>query len=167
MFVTQFGSGLEEHGIWHLSTDFKNLKFKRDFGPFFFCFSMKKIILLLFFIPLVSFADWGKTGHRVIGEIAAMNLTPEATAAVKDLLEGRSIARIGTWADEIRSNPDYNQYTSWHYVNLPLEQRYEEVEHKGDNVVKAINLCIEGLKKLFLNKRRKSLLFKILNPLFS
>ena len=51
---------------------------------------MKKIILLLFFIPLVSFADWGKTGHRVIGEIAAMNLTPEATAAVKDILEGRS-----------------------------------------------------------------------------
>ena len=50
---------------------------------------MKKIILIFFFIPLVSFADWGKTGHRVIGEIAAMNLTPEATAAVKDLLEGR------------------------------------------------------------------------------
>ena len=117
MLLTQFGSDLEELGICPLSTDSKNLKFKRDFGPF-FCFSMKKIILLLFFIPLVSFADWGKTGHRVIGEIAAMNLTPEATAAVKDLLEGRSIARIGTWADEIRSNPDYNKYTTWHYVNF-------------------------------------------------
>lgn len=123
---------------------------------------MKKIILLLFFIPLVSFADWGKTGHRVIGEIAAMNLTPEATAAVKSLLEGRSIARIGTWADEIRSNPAYNKYTTWHYVNLPLDKKYEEVEHNGDNVVKAINLCIAGLKNADTSQEEKAFYLKYL-----
>ena len=65
-------------------------------------------------------ADWGKTGHRVIGEIASRHLKPKAKRTISNLLEGRSLARIGTWADEIRSNPDYNQYTIWHYVNMPL-----------------------------------------------
>lgn len=123
---------------------------------------MKKTLLVLLFIPMAIFADWGKTGHRVIGEIASRNLTPEAAKAVNDLLEGRSIARIGTWADEIRSNPAFNKYTSWHYVNLPLDKKYEEVKHDGDNVVKAINLCIASLKNEKSTKDEKAFYLKYL-----
>ena len=37
---------------------------------------MKKLLFLL--IPFLSFAnDWGKTGHRIVGEIAERQLTEE------------------------------------------------------------------------------------------
>ena len=107
---------------------------------------MTKKLFFLLLLPLLAHADWGKTGHRVIGEIAAHHLKPKAKKAISALLEGRSLARIGTWADEIRSNPDYDAYVIWHYVNLPLDKRYEEVEHQGENVVTAIEACIKGLK---------------------
>ena len=82
-------------------------------------------------------------------------MNPKAKAAISELLEGRSLARIGTWADEIRSNPDYNQYSIWHYVNMPLDKKYEEVEHSQENVVKAIQICIKGLKDKSTTKEKK------------
>ena len=123
---------------------------------------MKKIVILLFCLPFFAFADWGKTGHRVIGEIAAHHLNPKAKAAISELLEGRSLARIGTWADEIRSNPDYNQYTIWHYVNMPLDKKYEEVEHNSENVVTAIQKCIVALKDENTSEEDKSFYLKYL-----
>ena len=39
---------------------------------------MKKIVILLFCLPFLAFADWGKTGHRAIGEIASHHLKPKA-----------------------------------------------------------------------------------------
>ena len=123
---------------------------------------MKKIVILLFCLPFFAFADGGKTGHRVIGEIAAHHLNPKAKAAISELLEGRSLARIGTWADEIRSNPDYNQYTIWHYVNMPLDKKYEEVEHSSENVVTAIQKCIAALKDENTSKEDKSFYLKYL-----
>ena len=41
--------------------------------------------LLAILIPSVCFA-WGRDGHRITGFIAAKYLTPQAAAAVKDLL---------------------------------------------------------------------------------
>ena len=79
---------------------------------------MKNWLLIFLLIPLLSSADWGKTGHRVIGEIASHYLTPKASKAVSDLLQGHSLASISTWADEVRSNPDYHKYDKWHYVKL-------------------------------------------------
>ena len=81
------------------------------------------ILMFLFFGDKAYAADdWGKTGHRVIGQIAQDNLTPEALTAVTDLLDGETLATVSTWADEIRSNPDYDYYKIWHYVNLPLDK---------------------------------------------
>ena len=123
---------------------------------------MKKIIILLLCLPFSVKADWGKTGHRVIGEIATHHLKPKTKRAISNLLEGRSLARIGTWADEIRSNPDYNQYTIWHYVNMPLDKKYEDVEHSQENVVKAIQICIKGLKDKSTSKEKKAFYLKYL-----
>ena len=105
------------------------------------------ILMFLFFGDKAYAADdWGKTGHRVIGQIAQDNLTPEALIAVTDLLDGETLATVSTWADEIRSNPDYDYYKIWHYVNLPLDKKYQEVEHTQENVVIAIQKCISVLK---------------------
>ena len=106
---------------------------------------MKKILILLL-LPTMLFADdWGKTGHRVIGQIAQDNLTPQARGAINLLLEGETLATASTYADEIRSNPDYDGFAIWHYVNLPLDKKYGEVEHTQENVVTAIQKCINVL----------------------
>ena len=123
---------------------------------------MKNWLLIFLLIPLLSYADWGKTGHRVIAEIAYNYLTPKASEAVIDLLQGHSLASISTWADEVRSNPDYHKYDKWHYVNYPLNKKYEEVEHIEENVVKAINYCIEGLKNPNSTTEKKRFYLKYL-----
>ncbi len=52
-------------------------------------------------IPSVCFA-WGRDGHRITGFIAAKYLTPQAAAAVKDLLGEQTLADVSTWPDENR-----------------------------------------------------------------
>lgn len=62
---------------------------------------------------------WGATGHRVIGAIAESRLSPEARAAVAELIGRDSLPRVGTWADEIRVDPAWAKADAWHYVNIP------------------------------------------------
>lgn len=48
------------------------------------------ITLIAILIPSVCFA-WGRDGHRIVGNIAAKYLTPQAAAAVKDLCHVRNV----------------------------------------------------------------------------
>jgi len=102
------------------------------------------IIFLLIPAPAQA-ADWGKTGHRVIGQIAQDNLTPKALEAITEILDGETLATVSTWPDEMRSNPDFRPYDKWHYVNLPEDKKYHEVEHTQDNAVIIIEKAIEVL----------------------
>jgi hypothetical protein len=67
---------------------------------------------------------WGRLGHRVAARLAQSRLSPEAEAAVRDLLEpGETLADASTWADENRR--DVPESGPWHYVNVPIsEPRY-------------------------------------------
>lgn len=103
-----------------------------------------KNILLVFCLLLLS--SWGKIGHRTIGEIAERQLTAQTREQVRELLDGQSLAVVSTWADEMRSNPEFDKYGKWHYVNLPIDKEYHEVEHTQDNVVIIINQAIDTLK---------------------
>jgi hypothetical protein len=48
---------------------------------------------------------WGRLGHRVISRLAEKQLTPQAKAAIAELLEpGESLADASTWADEVRGS---------------------------------------------------------------
>jgi hypothetical protein len=105
-----------------------------------------KNLLLVFIVLLLS--SWGKIGHRTIGEIAERQLTSETREIVRELLDGQSLAVASTWADEMRSNPNFDKYAKWHYVNLPLDKEYGEIEHTQDNVVIIINQAIDNLKYL-------------------
>ena len=123
---------------------------------------MKKLLILLL-LPTMLFADdWGKTGHRVIGQIAQDHLTPTALRAVTELLDGETLATVSTYADEIRSNPAYDGFKKWHYVNMPLDKKYEEVEHTQDNIVIAIERCIDAIKGGALTKEQKAFHLKFL-----
>ncbi|MCW8109850.1 S1/P1 nuclease [Alteromonas ponticola] len=72
---------------------------------------------------------WGQTGHRVTGAIAEHYLSPNAKAALNDLLPNESLAEASTWADEMRSNPHpFWQKTAspWHYVTIPGNKNYQQ-----------------------------------------
>ena len=108
---------------------------------------MLLVSMFLFFGNKVYAADdWGKTGHRVVGQIAQENLTPEALEAITYILDGETLATVSTWADEMRSNPDFRPYDKWHYVNLPEDKKYHEVEHTQDNAVIIIERAIDKLQ---------------------
>ena len=81
------------------------------------------ITLIAVLIPSVCFA-WGRDGHRITGFIAAKYLTPQAAAAVKDLLGNESLADVSTWPDEIRRQRKHT--APWHYANpAPDSDRFK------------------------------------------
>ncbi len=111
---------------------------------------IKLLLLIPFLFFIKSSSDeaffWGKNGHRATGEIAEKHLTRKAKRSIDKILKGQSLAFVSTYADEIKSDKKYNKYYSWHYINMDLDQNYEEVEKnpKGD-LVTGINTCIKIL----------------------
>lgn len=120
---------------------------------------MKKLLLVLSVLLLSS---WGKIGHRTVGEIAQRQLSFTAEQKINEILDGQSLAVASTWADEMRSNPEFDKYSTWHYVNLPLDKEYGDVEHLGPNVVKMINTAIPILESPMAEKSVKQFWLKYL-----
>lgn len=85
-------------------------------------------------LPTPAFA-WGRNAHRASARLAESRLTPEARAAVRELLDdGESLADASTWADE--HSRDIPGSASWHFVNVPVDSdRYEGRYCHGDCVV--------------------------------
>jgi len=116
---------------------------------------MKTRVLFLvcvLFIALTSFtksADWGPTGHRVTGKIAEKHLTKKARKQINKLLKGQSLAFVSTFGDQIKSDKKYNEFYTWHYVNMPIDGTYETATKnpKGD-LVTGIAEC----KKVLMDK---------------
>ena len=122
------------------------------------------LFLLLFSTLQHTYAEvWGSTGHRVIGVVAQNHLTPKAANQVNAILGGMSLAVVSTYADEIRSDNQFDHLAPWHYVNLDLNTRYSEAlkNPKGD-IVTAIQTCIEILKTPTSSLEDKAFYLKLL-----
>ena len=86
--------------------------------------------LLLAFPALAS--AWGQQGHRIVGHLAAAELSPRARAEVARLLAGEAdptLAGVANWADDLRDSdspifdPVRSKQTSrWHFINFPRGQ---------------------------------------------
>ncbi|MFV9551268.1 S1/P1 nuclease [Algibacter sp. PT7-4] len=103
------------------------------------------IITAFFILPLNSHATddfWGATGHRVVGKIADGYLKGKAKREVKRLLKRKSLAFVSTFADEIKSDKRYNEFYTWHYINMSLDENYGDakINPKGD-LVTGIDYC--------------------------
>jgi hypothetical protein len=65
---------------------------------------------------------WGKSGHRIVGELAEARLDPKARAAVAELLAGEAeptLAGVSVWADQVREEaPEYRWTVPLHWVNF-------------------------------------------------
>ncbi|WP_026778138.1 S1/P1 nuclease [Polaribacter sp. Hel_I_88] len=112
---------------------------------------IKLLLLIPFLMMTTSSTDeayfWGQNGHRVTGKIAEKHLTRRTKKCIDKLLKGQSLAFVSTYADEIKSDRKYRDYNVWHYVNMDLDQTYEEAEKnpQGD-LVQGIEKCKTVLK---------------------
>lgn len=128
---------------------------------------MKKTVLLVFLSLHLSFANapvvWSRTGHRVIGDVAQAHLTRKARKSIAKLLDGRNLATVSNFADEIKADTLYRKFSAWHYVNIPKGKTYDEVEPSryGDLVV-AINTCIDVVKSKSNPKEERAFYLKLL-----
>lgn len=100
-----------------------------------------KNILVLATLILISpkAFSWGKTGHRIVGEIAQRNLSQEASKGVKELLGNDDLSRVATWPDEIRSDKKFDYTSPWHYVSIPNAKTYfDQKRNKDGDVIEAL-----------------------------
>lgn len=88
----------------------------------------------------VSLFAWGKTGHRITGQIAENHLSPKAFQAIRDLLGAETLAEATNWADEIRSDPAWKKSDPWHYVNIADGASYADAtKNPAGDVIAALN----------------------------
>jgi len=114
---------------------------------------MKKLITFILTLSLFcSFNlrasdDWSATGHRVVGQIADQYLKCRTKRKIKKLLNMESLALVSTYADDIKSDKRFNDFYTWHYINMPLESNYEDSEKSSSgDLVTGINYCIKIIK---------------------
>lgn len=98
-----------------------------------------KVVATLLLLTVTSSAyAWGPTGHRVVAEIAQRHLTPAAQAKVSRLLDGRTLADVANWPDELRSDPRFDKYKPLHFATVKnglTSYRDAEKARCGDLVV--------------------------------
>jgi hypothetical protein len=131
---------------------------------------MKKLFLLFvacFIIFSSSFAWWGQTGHRIVGEIADMYLSSKARKAIREILGDESIAITSNWADFIKSDTSFNYLSPWHYINV--KQGLSQTEFNDvlarDTIADAytkLNFLIAELKNKQLPLDKKKMYLRLL-----
>jgi fructose-1,6-bisphosphatase len=121
------------------------------------------ILILSSISTLKASDDFGKTGHRAVGEIAEKHLTRKATKEISKLLNGQSLALVSNYGDDIKSDRAYDSYGPWHYVNFPFGEKYEThpKSEKGD-IIQGIEKCIAVLKNQNSAKEDKVFHLKML-----
>jgi hypothetical protein len=106
---------------------------------------------------------WGQTGHRVVGEIAAQNLTSKAKRNIEKILGPEGLAMVSTFADEIKSDRTYDSYRTWHYVNFKDGESYEDSEKNpyGD-LITGIAKCKQVIQDPKASQKSKAFHLKML-----
>lgn len=108
----------------------------------------KTLALLLFTFACYSVAfSWGKTGHRIVGQIAYEHLSNKAKKNIQTILGDEHLGMVGNYMDFIRSDSTNDYMTPWHYCTIPDGKTYEEagVPEEGD-AIQSIKRLIKELK---------------------
>src|SRR5437016_11641354 len=131
------------------------------------------LTILVLFGPTAPAFAWGDVGHKTVGQVAELRLSPGTLNRIRAILKNdESLASIATWADSVKrmqfgptvknSDPDTQAFlrdvrnkgnSGWHFVNLALGcPGYDECNvppikfTKPDDIVQMINVCIRTLK---------------------
>jgi hypothetical protein len=97
---------------------------------------------------------YDKMGHRIVAQIATLNLTPRARTEIEKVLGRNGLVYYANWPDEIRSNPAYNYTSKWHYFDVEkdctseeLDTEYNKALSTKNNLLFAIDSLTTALKK--------------------
>ena len=122
-----------------------------------------KILFILFILSVAVF-PWGDVGHKTVACIAESRLPPAVLQAVKQTLNGQTIAEAAVWPDKIKRQK--HNTGPWHYINLPVSiqltkedlPRYEHSngKHPDDNIITQINDDITLLKSGTGSKKERT-----------
>ena len=125
---------------------------------------MKKYFLIVVWLLLtLPVYPWGVTGHRAIGYVAEQYLTKKAKKSLKVVLGQESLAMVGTWMDEIRSDSTYDYAADWHWVTVPDGMTYEQAEkNPNGDVIMTIERLIQELKSKQLSPLQEAERLKML-----
>ncbi|WP_419212241.1 S1/P1 nuclease [Maribacter sp. X9] len=127
---------------------------------------MKNILVLLFLVSNLAFANdivWSKTGHRVVGEVAEQYLSRKAKRAIENLLDGKSLAAVANFGDEIKADRAYSKFSAWHYVNIPFGKTYAEIEpNASGDLIQGVNKCLSIIKDEHSSRSDKVFYLKLL-----
>ena len=113
---------------------------------------IKRRIITTFFLSLAVIGlhynamAWGLTGHRTVGYLAEQHLSKKAKKKIAKILNTETLAMASTWADFIKSDPDYDHTHKWHYLNMPAGEQYKEGYGPEEHLVKEIQRLSDVLK---------------------
>ncbi|KDN56747.1 S1/P1 nuclease [Flavobacterium seoulense] len=127
---------------------------------------MKKLLLLAIIslnFTVYSSPNWGKTGHRTVGEIASNYVSNKTLKKINTLLDNTTIATVSVYADDIKSDKQYDKYGTWHYVNFVGNKKYKEdpINPEGD-ILQGIKTCILNIRSKTTTKEEKAFALKML-----
>ena len=127
---------------------------------------MRLLFILVILCCQQSFANtpfWGKTGHRVVGEVAQEHIKNSTKRKIEKLLGGQSLSIVATYADDIKSDKRFRGFSPWHYVNFPFDKNYTDVTPSEDgDIIMGIEKCISVIKDDTASKEDKAFYLKLL-----
>lgn len=123
---------------------------------------MKKLLTVLFLSSIMTCQvyGWGKTGHRVVGQIAEWHLSKKAQRNILQILGPESIAMAANWMDEIRSDRSYDYAYTWHFLTVHEGKGYEpSIQEDEGDAYETMQRLIDELKNkpLSLQKKQENL----------
>jgi hypothetical protein len=130
--------------------------------------SLSYILIVFLLLSAQLFANelkpnWGKTGHRTIGEIAANYTSSMANREIKKILDGQSLALVSTFGDDIKSDNRYRNFNTMHYVNMPFVVKYQDSEKNSEgDLVTGIEKCKDVILDKNATKEDKAFYLKLL-----
>ncbi len=109
------------------------------------------ILSILYLASSSSMAYWGKTGHRVVGEIAEEHLSKKAKKNIEKVLGNESLAMVSNYMDFIKADDKYRHLNPWHYATIPDSITYDDVgtPEEGDIITALRQLKQELISKDF------------------
>jgi len=127
---------------------------------------IKKVLTIYLIFISLNVWSWGATGHRTVGEIAEQYLTKKAAKNISKVLNGRSLAVVSTWMDDVKSDSTYDYMATWHWVTIPDGETYETAEQEeSGNVIETIERLTAELTKGELSGQKEANAIKILTHL--
>lgn len=99
---------------------------------------------------------FGQNGHRIVARLAENHLTEKARDALMEITNGRQLAQLANWADEIKSDPNWDHAKPWHYISIDDDESWDNFERSPDgDILEALARFEKRLKDPNISREEK------------